>query len=103
MTEKLRDYVKQYAREKRERARWAVKFERLLSQIEKMQSYGGRLWSQVNDLRKVWNVIKYDHRACENPKCFEAARDRRRYCSDRCANAERAQRFRDKHRAQLRK
>jgi len=102
MTEKLPDYVKRHAREKRARERWAAKFERLLSQIEKMQSYGGRLWSQVDDLRKVWTVIKYHGRICENPKCFEAARRRSVYCSDQCANAERAQRFRDKHR-QLRK
>jgi hypothetical protein len=40
-----------------------------------------------------------DRVPCANPKCGRAARNRGRFCSNRCANAVRAQRHRQKERA----
>jgi hypothetical protein len=81
---------------KREQAKRAAKFERLLGQMERMQSSYTRLSDQVEILRKVWDVVKYG-RICANPKCFESADPW--YCSEQCANAVRQQRYRDKRKA----
>jgi hypothetical protein len=90
---------------KRAETKWAAKFERLLAQLEQMRPAPGdlwcvaRLWTQVHDVRRVWQALQHGA-VCGNPRCFEPALPPPAlYCSDACANAVRAPRFRDRRKA----